>query len=82
VLLRSECVRVEEIFINEDFEIAIDGEVLSRGEAESLAWRDGFRPEGSTAENPAGALGEMKAFWIGRLPFHGHIVHWRGREAK
>lgn len=47
--------------------ITIDGEVLARDEAETLARRDGFRD-----------LLEMTDFWPPeRLPFEGDIIHWR-----
>jgi len=39
---------------------------LTDDECQSLARRDGF-----------GDFPEMMQFWTGRLPFYGHIFHWR-----
>jgi hypothetical protein len=44
----------------------VDGEVLADDEMDCLAVRDGFR-----------SLWDMMAFWDGRLPFNGDIIHWR-----
>lgn len=49
---------------------------LTEGEKNALAWRDGFRPPGSTVDAPGGAFRMMLAFWDGRLPFEGLILHW------
>jgi len=76
-LMRATCVKVEEIaillapgnFLDDDAQcvfVDIDGVVLHRSECEALARRDGFE-----------SFAEMLDFWEGRLPFHGHIVHWR-----
>jgi hypothetical protein len=46
--------------------VAIDGVELSGSEREGLAQRDGFS-----------SFDEMLDFWAGRLPFKGHVVHWR-----
>jgi hypothetical protein len=48
------------------FEVRIDGDLLDRGECEQLARADGFVDFSS-----------MMAFWEGRLPFKGYIIHWR-----
>lgn len=74
LLGRWPCVKVEDIRIwletGEDkepiFAVAVDGEELSHTEKEALARRDGF-----------GDFTEMAAFWEQRLPFEGHIIHWR-----
>ena len=39
---------------------------LDSGECEQLARRDGFA-----------SFAEMMKFWDGRLPFYGHVFHWR-----
>lgn len=49
---------------------------LAEDELQNLAWRDGFRPEGSTLEDPRDAFRLMMNFWTGRLPFVGTINHW------
>jgi hypothetical protein len=50
--------------------VAIGGVELDPSEREALARRDGF-PDFAT----------MLEFWAGRLPFKGHIIHWRKPEA-
>jgi hypothetical protein len=73
LLMRAECMKVEVIEIdacghecNCDPFVAIDGVELSGSEREGLAQRDGFS-----------SFDEMLDFWAGRLPFKGHVVHWR-----
>jgi hypothetical protein len=73
LLMRAPCVKVEEIEIKDGAFgdehhalIAIDGVKLDRSEKEALARRDGFTD-----------LEQMIQFWRGRLPFKGHIIHWR-----
>jgi hypothetical protein len=66
LLMRARCTRVQEIRIDFDGAIAIDGLYLSRDEMEQLARRDGFE-----------CAYQMLKFWEGRLPFTGHIIHWR-----
>jgi hypothetical protein len=74
LLMRVPCAKIEEIEIdacghecNCDPFIAIDGVELSESERNALAVRDGFE-----------SMDEMLNFWAGRLPFHGHIIHWKG----
>lgn len=73
LLMRVPCVKIEEIeikdgaFFDENHaSIIIDGVKLDRDEREAFARRDGF-------EN----MEDMIAFWRGRLPFRGQIVHWK-----
>ncbi len=95
LLGRFECIGVQDIQIS--FEcfvpsgrwkgvIRIDGVMLEDDEANRLAWRDGFRPEGSTYERPGESLLLMIAYWKNDrtrngkrdpLPFNGDIIHWR-----
>jgi hypothetical protein len=51
---------------------------LNEQEKEELAWRDGFRPEGTTFETPTGCFASMLQFWSKThdLPFVGNIIHW------
>lgn len=49
---------------------------LAEDELQALAWRDGFRPEGSSLDNPGDAFRLMMSFWDGRLPFEGEVYHW------
>lgn len=63
------CKRVERIFINVTpigKTVVIDGHLLDKDEKERLAQADGFSD-----------FAEMMAFWEGRLPFAGNIIHWR-----
>jgi len=73
LLMRTLCTKVEEIEIdacghecNCDPFVSIDGVELGESEREALARRDGFD-----------SFNEMLDFWAGRLPFRGHIIHWR-----
>lgn len=76
LLMRTQCVRVEEIeikdgaFFDENHaSVSINGVKLDRSEREELARRDGFDD-----------FEQMIQFWRGRLPFHGHIIHWKGQK--
>jgi hypothetical protein len=66
------CTRVQQIDIDRkqgwSYSIAIwiDGVLLGSDEANRLADADGFD-----------SLEGMAAFWKGRLPFKGQIIHWR-----
>lgn len=53
-------------------------ELLEGIEMEQLAWRDGFRPEGSTCDEPHGAGALMMRWWNQThvLPFVGDIIYW------
>lgn len=80
LLMRVPCVRIEEITISlytavwdpptgdlwTRRVIQIDGQPLSLDEYEALARRDGFD-----------SFADMMKFWEGRLPFRGHVIHWR-----
>lgn len=75
LLFRSVCVKVEEIFIRELTDgpaINVNGLDLDDSECNALAYRDGFRSRGTD-----GAFAEMMEFWEGRLPFEGHVIHWK-----
>ena len=74
LLGRFRCTRVSDIEIcrmHTALAVFIDGEVLSCDEAESLFQRDGFRAEGSAA------ITQAAKFWKGKLPFKGHLIHWK-----
>jgi hypothetical protein len=80
LLGRWPCVKVEEILIFTEglrWRIFIDEIELSFDEKNSLAWKDGFRPE----EGVEWAHAAMRVFWNGRLPFDGHVIHWRKPDA-
>lgn len=75
LILRATCVKVEviEIWQTQAGEVdpmytavRIDGCDLSPDEKTQLARRDGFSD-----------FHEMMNFWDGRLPFEGHIIHWK-----
>jgi hypothetical protein len=71
LLGRFPIVKIEPIEISEcpchcqKVNVTISNETLSHDEREKLARLDGFKD-----------FTEMKAFWKGRLPFKGQIVHW------
>lgn len=62
------CTKVQrlDIFYPDGPIVFIDSIELGRDEHERLAKADGFE-----------SWEQMKAFWSGRIPFHGHIIHWR-----
>lgn len=71
LLMRRKCLRVERIKIDctpggEPVNIAIEGIWLSPSEREAFARRDGFNN-----------FADMMEFWRTRLPFRGHVYHWR-----
>jgi hypothetical protein len=63
--MRATCTKVQKIELGVT-SVWIDGELKVSDECELPARRDGF-------ENFA----EMWKFWEDRLPFEGHIIHWR-----
>lgn len=52
---------------------------MSAGARNKFAWSDGFRPDGSTKADPAGAWELMLRFWkaIHELPFNGVVIYWK-----
>lgn len=66
LICKATCSRVQELRIDENGQIFIDDQRLTLDEMEHLACRDGFAD-----------LRAMLNFWDGRLPFEGHIIHWR-----
>ena len=71
LLLRALCVKVEEIRMAPGprgcyADVYINGVALDDSEKELLARRDGFN-----------SFLDMIGFWAGRLPFDGHIYHWK-----
>lgn len=70
LLVRVSCIAVEEIEITitpgNGRVVRINGVALDRTESDALAKRDGFKD-----------FSDMMAFWDGRLPFKGQIVHWK-----
>lgn len=65
LLGRFECVAVDEITIDRML-ITVDRVVLFIDERDALAKRDGFQ-----------SFEHMLKFWEGKLPFNGHIFHWK-----
>jgi hypothetical protein len=89
LLGRWPCVKTEHIVITIKYrdslgfvgsvEIDIEGIRLNFDEASCFAWRDGFRPDGSSESNPLHSLFMMARFWDGRFEegkWAGQIVHW------
>lgn len=71
LLMRPTCTRVEDILIDIDESIFIDGARLSFDECNQLAKRDGFRD-----------YLEMMKFWDGRRPFEGDVIHWKPQRGQ
>ena len=68
---RPTCSKVEPISIDASRHICVAGLWLDKGECEQLARCDGFS-----------CFDEMMAFWPDeKLPFTGHIYHWRHLNA-
>ena len=84
LLLETTCSSVENIdifILSKDMKrgqlvIRVQGIPLNTDEQSRLAWRDGFRPPGSTEDAPGNSIDLMMEFWRGRLPFYGQIIHW------
>lgn len=76
LLMRCACLRVEPIVLGKTF-IELNGVKLTRDERDALAWRDGFRPVGSSEQQPGDAFGLMSGFWRESiLPLQASIYHW------
>jgi len=62
--------------------IWVDGVELTCDERRLLAWRDGFRELGTTADKPGRALELFTEFWMehhftaGVTEFSGEMIHW------
>jgi hypothetical protein len=52
---------------------------FNKAGCDRFAWRDGFRPEGLTFDNPAGAWDLMLRWWrqTHELPFQGVVIYWK-----
>lgn len=64
-IIQSVIMKVEDIEIHQ-WTVRVNHEILFSDECEQLAKRDGFSN-----------FKEMMKFWKGRLPFFGHIIHWK-----
>ena len=66
------CVRIDDIVITQRCrgvpKVRVAGVWLDRSERELLARKDGFKD-----------FEAMAAFWVGRLPFRGDMIHWRNK---
>lgn len=58
--------------------------VLLPADKDRLAWKDGFRPAGSTLEEPTGAFALMMDFWREShdFPFVGNIIYWEPKRER
>jgi len=76
------CTKVENITISSD-SITIDGRKLSWDEMIRFAWKDGFRAEGTTENEPGDAWTAMRRFWKenhgldAEHPWMGVVIHWQ-----
>ncbi len=81
LLGRWPCVKVERIVIDyREYRVSaplvveIDSARLTDEEADLLFLRDGFRDQtGETYQH----MQQAADFWKTRLPFEGHIIHWK-----
>lgn len=76
------CTAVQDIMISRLGAVAIADTLLSEDEKDLLAWKDGFRPAGSTETNCAGCFALMLRFWNRHKLrkkewFYGNIIHWK-----
>lgn len=76
------CCRTERITINIDKIVLEDPPrciYQSLTARNVFAWADGFRPQRSTADDPAGAWELMLRYWqqTHELPFEGVIIYWK-----
>lgn len=70
------CTHMQDIVISKAGRVWLDDAELDENEKNLFAWRDGFRPNGSTATKPGQAFSLMLAFWKGKRPFYGDVIHW------
>jgi hypothetical protein len=96
LIRRYKCVRVEPIVFVvtgrtnggwvRSLDIYVDGVLLNFDEASALAWRDGFRPKGSSEKYPGASVELMARFWdsrfltdawTGKPRWEGVLIHWR-----
>lgn len=70
------------IYFKDDLFCGIPANVLTLYERDQLAWKDGFRPEGSTIENSVGCFILMLRYWrqMHDLPFVGNLIHWKPKK--
>jgi hypothetical protein len=65
-LLKSPITQVDEIRIKEEGVVFVNGKLLGPVQLRRLARSDGFL-----------TVQDFVAFWEGRVPFEGHIIHWQ-----
>lgn len=78
-LLLSDALSISEVDIYDyDKGCKRHSRPLSETEKNVLAWKDGFRPEGTRLHKPTGAFSHMMDFWreSHELPFVGNIIYW------
>lgn len=83
------CSAVRKIRITVDdiivYDENLDEQPINRTlhELNTFAWKDGFRPEGTTKDNPTGAFSLMLRFWkqTHDLPFQGLVIYWKDFKA-
>lgn len=68
-----------DLVINHHAHVSLPKPILvMEDEADEFAWDDGFRPDGSTRENPTGCFELMIRFWekTHTLPWAGDLIKW------
>lgn len=68
----------EELTLTPFDKIKVPYKFLTTSKSNDLAWRDGFRPEGSNEKHTAGSFQLMHKWWkqTHELPFIGDIIYW------
>ena len=59
-------------------------QILNNHQQDAFAWNDGFRPGGSTKEDPGSAYELMISWWkqTHSLPFIGDVIFWELDEGR
>jgi hypothetical protein len=75
----AKCIRTVPITIFADGRILLNGVWLSLKERDEFAWKDGFRPDGTTVADPGRAADFMMSFWRkthDQFAFTGTVIYW------
>lgn len=71
------CTKTEDITITAQ-QIFINRSALSPSDMNAFAWRDGFRPAGSSQQHPGASWAMMRDFWLQFHPEVHNIDGWKG----
>lgn len=77
------CTKVEKITVASQ-QIFLNGSALSLSDMNTFAWKDGFRPVGSSLKESGGSWRLMREFWVKTHPeilttegWKGVVIHWK-----